>query len=199
MTMYQKLTVAAAAATLSFAAMEAKSQAATITYDFTVDVTSGPLSDTQPFGFFTYDDSTLIGSGLETLGVDQGLSISFNFLNKTYDETDDIGFPTYPTVQFQDSDLLGLSFVTFYAPSFQTFGIGNEVDISTGVIGSGGGNIFAYDTDPSIEFEGLGTVKYSPRPVPEPNTVVGLGALGLALLLKRVTSRKTKAMVDTAK
>lgn len=197
MSIYQKLAVATATAALSLAAMEAKTvQAATIVYDFTVDVTSGPLTGTQYFGSFSYDDLTLTGTGLETLGVDEGLSISFDFLGKTYNETSDIDLPDYPIVQFQDQSLLGLNFNVFYGSSFQSFAIANEVDASTGAVGSGGGNVFAYDTDPSVAFEGLGTVTY--QPVPEPISVVGLSVLGLGCLLKKKvrSSRKRKATVD---
>lgn len=190
MSIYQKLTVATATAVLSLAAMEAKIQAATITYDFTIDVTSGPLTDTEPSGFFSYDNSTLTGTGLEALGVNQGLSIAFNFLGDTYNETNDIDFPAFPIVQFQDRQLLGLSFVAFYAPFFQTIGIGDTVDVSIGEIGRGGGSIFAYDTDPSVGFEGVGEVTYTARPVPEPSSVAALSALGLGFLLKRVASRR---------
>ena len=124
MSIYQKLAVATATAALSLAAMEAKTvQAATIIYDFTVDVTSGPLTGTQSFGSFSYDDLALTGTGLETLGVNEGLSISFDFLGKTYNETNDIGSPDYPIVQFQDQSLLGLNFFVYYAPSFQSFAV----------------------------------------------------------------------------
>lgn len=194
MSSYQKLAVTTAAAALSFAVMEAKPvQAATIIYDFAIDVTSGPLIGSQTSGFFSYDDSTLTGNGVETLGVNEGLSVSFNFLNETYNETDDIGFSSSPIVQFQDRNLLGLNFNVFYGSSLQ-FAIADEVDVSTGAVGLGGGNLFAYDTDPSAAFEGLGTVTY--RQVPEPGSVVGLSVLGLGFLLKKVTSsRKRKATV----
>lgn len=202
MSSHQKWAVATAAAALSLVVMEAeKAQAATITYDFTVNVTSGSLTGTQPSGFFSYDDSTLTGVGLETVGVNEGLAISFNFLGETYDETDDIEAPDYPILQFQDSSLLGLNFNVFYAPSFQSFAIADEVDVAIGAIGTNGGSIFAYDTDPSVGFEGLGTVTYSARPIPEPGSVAGLGILGLGFLLKKrvASSQKRKAMVDTVR
>ncbi len=195
MSIHQKLAVATATAALSLAAMEAKIQAASSIYDFTVDVTSGPLSGTQSFGSFSYDDVALTGTGLETLGVNEGLSISFDFLGETYDETNDIDLPDYPIVQFQDRSLLGLNFNVFYGSSLQ-FAIANEVDVSTGAVGLDGGNVFAYDTDPSVVFEGLGTVTY--KQVPEPSAVAGLSVLGLGFLLKKkvTSSRKRKATVD---
>ena len=199
MSIYQKLAVATATAALSLAAMEAENvQAATIIYDFTVDVTSGPLTGTQSSGSFSYDDLALTGTGLETLGVNEGLSVSFDFLVETYNETNDIDSPNYPIVQFQDQSLLGLNFNVFYASSLQ-FAIADEIDASIGAVGLGGGNVFAYDTDPNAAFEGLGTVTY--RPVPEPSSVVGLSVLGLGFLLrKKVTSsRKRKATVGSVK
>jgi len=193
----QKLAIFTAAAALIAVIDTQTAKAATITYDFTVDITSGPLTGTQPTGFFSYDDASLTGVGLETVGLNDGLSISFNFLGETYSETDDAGVPDYPIVQFQDRSLLGLNFNVFYAPSFQSFAIADEANVSTGEIGLGAGNVFAYDTDPSVQFEGLGTVTYSARPIPEPSSVVGLSVLGLGLILKRGTfCRKRKATVE---
>lgn len=54
-----KLAVATAGAALSLAVMGAQpAGAATITYDFTVGVTSGPLTGNQYSGFFSYDDAS---------------------------------------------------------------------------------------------------------------------------------------------
>lgn len=184
----QKLAVAAAGSAF-FTFMEAASVkpilAATITYDFTLDVTSGSLTGIQGSGFFSYDDSTLTGIGLETLGDSEELSISFNFLGKAYNETDDADFPDFPFVQFQDSSLLGLSFLTVRNDEFR-FQIENS-DPNPDVLG---GNEFTFSSP--LDIEGSGIVNYSLRPVPEPSAISGVVLLGLGglLLKKRVSSPK---------
>lgn len=68
MKLYQKLVVATAVSTF-FAVMEASPlQAATITYDFKADVTSGSLLGQTFTGFLSYDDSALTGVGSEFFG-----------------------------------------------------------------------------------------------------------------------------------
>lgn len=55
---FQKLAVVAAGTVLSLTVMKTEpTQAAIITYDLTVDVTSGPLFGNQYSVFFSYDDS----------------------------------------------------------------------------------------------------------------------------------------------
>ena len=177
----QKLAFVTAGVVVSFTAIEANPVkpvlAATVTYDFTVDVTSGSLAGTQGFGFFSYDDSTLTGSGLETLGVNEDLTISFNFSGKVYNEADDVGFPYFPFVQFQDNSFLGLSFFR-QKPEF-AFRIGTSSSDPKVY----GGNEFRYGARPDIDGEGI--VNYSPRPVPEPSAIFGL-LLGGCLLLKKL-------------
>ncbi len=182
MNIYKKLAVATAGAALSFAAIEANHvnpvQAATVTYDLTIDVTTGSLAGTQSFGFFSYDDSTLTGIGLETLGVNKGLSVDFDFLGKTYHETDENSYPDFPVVQFQDRSLLGIEFLV-QDPTGFAFEIGTS-NPDPNVFA---GNQFIYGKRPGID--GDGVVKYSLRSVSEPNAMSGLAVLGLGLLLKR--------------
>ena len=166
---------------LSFTAIEANSVepvlAATIAYDFTVDVTSGSLAGTQGFGSFSYDDSTLTGSGLETLKVNEDLSITFNFAGKVYNEADEVDFPYFPLVQFQDNSLLGLSFLA------QKSEFAFQIGTSSSDPNVYGGNEFIYGARPDMD--GKGVVNYSPRPVPEPSAIFGL-LLGGCLLLKKL-------------
>lgn len=153
-------------------------QAATVTYDFTIDLTTGSLANTESFGFFSYDDSTLTGIGLETLGVNKGLSVSFDFLGKTYYETDENSFPDFPIVQFQDRSLLGIAFLVQEQTGF-AFGISTS-NPDPNVFA---GNQFIYGYRPGID--GGGVVKYSLRSVFEPSAMSGLAVLGFGLLLKR--------------
>ncbi len=81
----QKLAVAAAGAALSLAVMEAQpAGAATITYDFTVGVTSGPLTGNQYNGFFSYDDSSTSSAGELLLPYFQVSDFNFEFVNTSF-------------------------------------------------------------------------------------------------------------------
>lgn len=97
MRIYQKLAVATAGAALGLVVSEATpTQAATITYDFTLTLTSGVGAlqssvGNQYSGFFSYDDSQIYfsdprfgGLGYTTLPTD----FSLNFNNINYTETD---------------------------------------------------------------------------------------------------------------
>lgn len=179
---YQKLAVATAGVALSLVAIEANSaQAAIITYDFTVDVTTGSLTDTQYQGFFSYDDSTLTASGVESVGIAEGLSISFEFLGVTYTEADDdlVDFG-FPFVEFNQGSLVGLQYTVSNNAIFSIFGDNPN--------GLGGGDQFNYIDENSFEV-GNGSVTYSLRPasvsVPEPSAVFGLGVLGFGWLVRK--------------
>jgi len=92
----QKLAVITAGAALSLAMMETRpAQAATITYDFTLNVTSGPLAGNQGLGSFSYDDTevnTAIPGGISGVGPLQGAAndrflptaINLSFLGRSY-------------------------------------------------------------------------------------------------------------------
>ncbi|MBD1809351.1 hypothetical protein H6F98_28415 [Microcoleus sp. FACHB-SPT15] len=72
MGIYQKLATATTGIALSLIAIESNSaKAATITYDFTVDIVESELLNNNLLisGFFSYDDSTIQGTGSETIPV----------------------------------------------------------------------------------------------------------------------------------
>lgn len=101
-------------ALLSLTAIEANlTQPATATYDFIVNVTSGALSGQQFAGYFSYNHSTLTGIGSEEIGVEEGLSVSFEFLGVSYTEASDFDSPLYPRVLFENGKLAGLDFEAF--------------------------------------------------------------------------------------
>ncbi|MCC5630774.1 hypothetical protein LC613_23370 [Nostoc sphaeroides CHAB 2801] len=88
MKLAKNLAIATIAATISVAAIGAKPvQAALVNYDFTVNAIYGN-NPGQYFGSFQYDDSTLTNTGLETLGVENGLAVAFNYLVANYTEAD---------------------------------------------------------------------------------------------------------------
>ncbi|MGI0485972.1 hypothetical protein ACN4EK_11080 [Pantanalinema rosaneae CENA516] len=173
-------------------------QAATITYNFEVNVTLGEYVG-QYDGQFRYDDSVLTGIGDEIITPSYGnLSLLFTFLNKTYTAEDELEFPTFPGVYFRDGQLYGLSFLVLPPrsnPGF--FLLGTEF-----MIGNNG-------SAPEAYFNGnlVGFVTYwfqppdpppDPKPcdgdascaaVPEPSELAGglvsLGLVGLGLRLRR--------------
>ncbi|MBD2346189.1 PEP-CTERM sorting domain-containing protein [Anabaena subtropica] len=177
MKLAKSLSVATLAAISVAAAGVKPTQAAIVNYSFTVDATSGS-NPGQYFGSFRYDDSFLTGLGLETLGVENGLTVAFNYLGTTYTEADDIDFDLFPIVSFNDGQLQGLSY--FVANQFF---IGDESDLDVG------GNKF-YLVDESVITTQVGTVSYSQ--VPEPFAVSGIAiATTVGLFMKR----KKKAAV----
>lgn len=167
---YQKLVVATAVSTF-FAVMEASPlQAATITYDFKADVTSGSLLGQTFTGFLSYNDSALTGVESEDLGPADELKVSFNFLGATYTEKNEQEFPDFPLVNFNNGVFEGLDFFVNDSPT-----------------------IFVINLDEfSYGGETVGNVTYTrSEPVPEPGTIVGLVTLGLGgLFLKKNRSKR---------
>ncbi len=47
---------------------------------------------------------------MEEVGVADGLTVDMNFLGKDYSEVDDIDFPTYPKLVFEDGEITRLDF-----------------------------------------------------------------------------------------
>jgi hypothetical protein len=193
---YTKLAIASAGLALSFSVIEANSvNAATLTYNFSVDVTTGSLADSKYEGSFSYDDSTLTGSGVENVGVEDGLSILFNFLGKTYTEADDNNASfNFPIVEFKNGNLVGLQYIvndTLNNAIFSIFGDDPE--------GLGGGDKFHYVDVNSYEV-GEGNVTYSletsPTPIPEPSTALGMTLLGFGWLVKRKIKQDTPGKTE---
>ncbi len=177
----KNLSIAAFAA-ISVAAVGANpAQAALLNYNFTVNATSGS-NPGEYFGSFQYDDSTLTSTGLETLGVENGLTVAFNYLGTNYTEADDTDFDSYPIVSFNNGEVLGLSY--FVADQFV---IGS--DINTPDVG---GNRF-YTIEQSVNTTEAGTVSYTK--VPEPLAITGTA---IASVMGLWMQRKKKATKVTA-
>lgn len=174
----KSLSIATLAA-ISFAAVEAiPTQAATIKYKFTANVTSGS-NPGEYLGSFQYDDSFLTGLGLETLGIEDGLKVTFNYLGETFTEEDDADFDAYPIVSFDDGKILGLNY--FVADKFTIAGDLDTPDV--------GGNIF-YVIDESVNTTAVGTVTYSR--VPEPLAIGGTAIAATAGLFIKRKKKVTK-------
>ncbi|ESA35066.1 pep-cterm exosortase interaction domain-containing protein [Leptolyngbya sp. Heron Island J] len=84
--------------------------AQTVTYDFTVDVTSGPLSGESYVGETSVDITNLLLEGNETV---QSTSITFNFGNVEFTEADDVQDldARSPRANFQDDNFLGNTYI----------------------------------------------------------------------------------------
>lgn len=181
MKLAKNLGVATVAVAISFTAVGAKSaQAALVNYGFIVNTTSGG-NPGQYFGSFQYDDSTLSNTGLETLGVENGLAVAFNYLGNNYTEVDDTDFNNFPLVSFNNGEVLGLSY--FVADQFVIGGDLNTPDV-------GGNNFFVIGQ--SVNTTQIGTVSYAK--VPEPLAVGGTAIAGVMGLWMQRKKRGTKVM-----
>jgi len=105
-----KLSVAIATTLLSTVVTATQAYAVPVTYDFTITVTKGGLAGNSFNGSFSYDDAKLKGKGVEELGIDQGLTTCLNYLGRTYRETDDTSYPTFPKLRFEDGKITQLNF-----------------------------------------------------------------------------------------
>ncbi|MBN3924681.1 PEP-CTERM sorting domain-containing protein [Nostoc sp. NMS4] len=177
MKLAKNISIAAFAVAVSVAAVPKPTQAALVNYGFTVNATSGS-NPGQYFGSFRYDDSTLTGLGEETLGVNNGLSILFDYLGTQYTEASDFDYPSSPVVSFTNGNLSRLSYLVE-----DRFFIGNDpVNPNTG--GTKFYSILSADLLSTTE---VGTVTYSKSTtVPEPMTLGGIAiASTIALGMKR--------------
>jgi hypothetical protein len=106
-----KFSVAIATVALGTAAIAtSQAQASIVTYDFTVNVTQGSLAGQSYTGTFSYDDSTLKGTGIEKLGVEQGLTVCMNYFGRNYTEASDRDYPKFPTLVFENGEINQLDF-----------------------------------------------------------------------------------------
>ena len=160
-------------------------QAAIITNNFRVDATTGSLANQSFFGNFSYNDAALSdpnipidpSNGNQLINLSNGLlSLSFNFLGKTYTEQSDSAQPDFPKLNFNGGLFQGLDFFVEASPSVElpssifAFTIQNSV--------------FAEFTD-NLPANSLGNVTYGVQAVPTPALLPGLIGLGVGVLRKR--------------
>ncbi|NJP09210.1 MAG: PEP-CTERM sorting domain-containing protein [Leptolyngbyaceae cyanobacterium RU_5_1] len=164
----------AGATVLSWGITAKPVEAATVTYDFTVDVTTGNYVGKYT-GNFTYDDSGPLedcSTSMEQFFCvnpkNHGLSIVFNIFNTTYTEQNELDYNNFPKAYFQTIagklEIIGLSFVV--APLQPDFGF--FINGSQFLIGN-----TSNPSDPlhnPYAGEGVGNVSYALRlPEPEPS------------------------------
>lgn len=153
--------ISAIAAGVAASLIALESHAATISYNFTVDIISGPLDGDSFSGSLAYDDAALTTSGSELVDVE---NLSFNFQGIDYTEADGDA-----AVEFIDGEFLGLDFSpnpTFsFVPGFFDL---SEASFVYSVAGSGGLSNLNYTlvTDGGVD-----------TTTPEPTALLGLFAV----------------------
>lgn len=132
-------------------------------------------------GTFSFDDSSLTGTGFESLGAEANLKVSLAE-DPRVDQSVDFRFPEFPQVNFQDGELLGLDWFAVYHPFTnvpeQNYP-GDFVRISGTQLTDGfDPTFYTPEDEPRAPVLGSGTVEY--RAVPEPGNVLGLSVTALA-------------------
>ncbi|MEL7313413.1 MAG: PEP-CTERM sorting domain-containing protein [Cyanobacteria bacterium J06559_3] len=186
------LTALSIAATLGTAiAVAEPTHAATVTYQFEANLieslflTGAPEIELEPnpdlyTGRFSFDDAALTGVGFESLGAEAGLEVSL-FDDPRVNQEVDARFPEFPTVNFQDGELIGLDWFAVYHPFTNVPELdypGDFVRISgTDLTDGFDPTFYTPEEEPRNPVLGFGTVEYSQ--VPEPGTVLSLAILAL--------------------
>ena len=151
--------------------LSTSANAALINESFTVTVLQGDFIGTTGTGSFTYDDTTITGTGEEFISPIEGLSIEFNVFEQAFTESDDIDYPDYPVLALLDGNVLFLDFIV----------TGIEIT-PEGVFGF---EIFELSPVEGGGFEGELIV--NPVPVPAAVWLFGSGLIGLIGLAIRKT------------
>lgn len=191
--LYQKLSLAVTFTILGVTAIEIQAVKA-VTYEFestmieSLFLEGAPEIDLEPNpdlydGSFTFDDSSLTGVGFESFGVANGLTVSL-FDDSRVNQDIDPRFPEFPTVNFQDGELLGLDWFAVY----HSFSNVPELDYPGDFIRISGREFtdgfdptfYTPEDDPRSPVLGFGTVEYTR--VPERSSIFGLALRGASSL-----------------
>lgn len=158
-------------------------------------VTGAPEIDVDPNpdfirGAFSFNDSALTGVGFESLGTDDGLQIALTEDPRVTEGLDPRA-PDFPTVNFQDGELIGLDWFAVYHPFTAVAELnypGDFIDIKGDQVNYGFDPTFYTPQDePRQPILGTGTVEYTL--VPEPTMLLGIAtsALSFSALRRRKT------------
>jgi len=162
--------------------------ASPITYDFTVNATTGPLTGQTSSGYFTYDDNLSSPGSLSAFSFGPGLllDLAFTWNGINYDETSaDTG-----GISFFSGAFAGVGFGTDCGP---TGGCDTLLGAESWALNSfSSSGDFSYSTPGATDYH-FGAVTLAQRvAVPEP-TGLALTSLGLFAL---ALSRKMRAKID---
>ncbi|MGH7087007.1 MAG: PEP-CTERM sorting domain-containing protein, partial [Acetobacteraceae bacterium] len=153
-------------------------KASVITYDFTVNVTSGPLSGTVDSGSFSYDSSSIVLGGGQSNAAGLLAALDFTFNGTTYNATTaNTGYLRFDAA----GDLTGFVFGNLCAAGVCAAG-----SSTNDWFAQPGTQAFVYST-PTYNALGFANVSYAL--VPEPGSLALLGTallgLGFAGFLRR--------------
>lgn len=156
-------------------------QAATVKYNFTVDLFSGESFE----GMFSFDNSTLTGRGAESLLPTEeagNVKVMLSIFGENITEEDDVDFAEglFPAVNFSNGNLIGLDILAPVEVGEPEFGgilvqNSNFSLITTEYFDLLGTGIVAVED--FQEFRG--TVSYQLTTTPEPASILGLLTVGM--------------------
>ena len=185
-------------------------QAVILTYDFTVEVTSGEFGGNQYGGYFSYDDAAKAPVSQPYFDV---TDFRFDF-DRPYTRSDLIldgrqGAAALPLeIRGGEATLdptTGSLAITPHGGDLERFAFSNFNSRQTtdffSILGSPSQSSFVYGKySNGLPLIGSGTVSYaqrSPAAVPEPNGAIALASMfGLGLLLKLRPKRQQKLQAD---
>ena len=169
---FQKLSFVVTTTVLSLSVINANPiNAASMTYDFEVNMSAGSLLGETYSGSFEFDDSTLTEIGEESLSVSE---LSFNFLGVNYTEDSLSG----TQVIFDNGDFSGLRFFGMLDSNMWQL---EEDKFTFATISSSGSGFSLVASTGDITYTNTTTI-------PEPTAVfslLALGAIGSIRILKK--------------
>lgn len=92
-----------------FALFATQASAATITHGFDVIDEFGTLLTTD--GVLSYDNALVDEAGESKLDVSDGISLMFSVLGESFDETNDIDYPSFPEFVFFDGIITFIDYI----------------------------------------------------------------------------------------
>jgi len=88
-------------------AMSASVQAAPVTVLLEGEVLFGDFTGEFATGTLSYDDTAITGVGDESISDAEGLDVEFTFFGQVFTESNDIDFPSLPSLDFSDGMIVG--------------------------------------------------------------------------------------------
>ena len=130
--MWQNSLIAVGTAAITMVSLQACSvQTVPVTYDFSVEVTQGPLAGNKFNGSFSFDKALAKGVGQEEMGVSDGLKVKMKFFEQEYTEKSDQGYPEFPKLILEDGQVKRLDYWVEEGERIVWWGLpGWEIDLS---------------------------------------------------------------------